>query len=389
MKIYADENMPFVRQFFADLGEIQLVDGRTLTPAQIADADVLLVRSVTKVNATLLAQNQQLKFVGTATIGVDHIDQPYLRERGICFSSAPGCNAQSVVEYILSSLFLLAEQQQKPLQQWTVAVIGVGQIGARLVSVLQALQVNVLQCDPIRAQQEPDFAHVSYGDLLQQASQGRVDALSFHVPLVTRGEHATVAMLDADRLRRLPETVAVLNACRGEVTCNKALLAEAQAGVRRPLVLDVWENEPNIATALMPFCRIATAHIAGHSVEGKARGTEMLYQALCKMLNISEKCSIADFCPVPAMEMLQISANFSLSDVQNLCRMLYDVRRDDTLFRFHLQDKRQTAPAPQGFDWLRKHYPPRREWSSLRLLPATPADAIPEYLIKLGFSSQH
>ncbi|MCT6700079.1 4-phosphoerythronate dehydrogenase [Rheinheimera sp. 4Y26] len=373
LKIYADENMPYVQQFFAELGQVQLVDGRNLMPAQVADADVLLVRSVTKVNAGLLSQNNKLRFVGTATIGVDHIDQSYLQQRGISFRSAPGCNAQSVVEYVLSSLFLLAEQQQKPLQQWTIGVVGVGQIGSRLVKALQALQVKVLQCDPLRASVEPDFAHTPFVDLLKQ-----VDALSFHVPLVKSGEHATLKLLNSQTLTQLAPEVAIINASRGEVTCNQALLAEAQNGTARPLVLDVWDNEPDVLKTLVPYCRIATAHIAGHSIEGKARGTEMLYLSLCRLLKIQPQNSLHDFCPPPVMEMLQISANFRLSDVQNLCRMLYDVRRDDALFRYHLNGN--------GFDWLRKHYPPRREFSSLRL--AAPGGAIPEYLTQLGFSSQ-
>lgn len=372
MKIYADENMPYVQQFFADLGTVQLVDGRQLTPLQVADADVLLVRSVTQVNEQLLSQNNQLKFVGTATIGVDHIDQTYLQSRDIRFSSAPGCNAQSVVEYVLSSLFLLAEQQQKPLQQWTVGVVGVGQIGSRLVKALQALEVTVLQSDPLRAANEPDFPQVDFTDLMT-----RVDALSFHVPLVKSGAHPTLKLLNTDNLAQLPSAVAIINASRGEVTCNQALLAEAKSGVQRPLVLDVWDNEPNVLRELVPYTRIATAHIAGHSIEGKARGTEMLYQALCKTLKIEPKHQLNDFCPVPVMEKLQISANFRLSDVQNICRMLYDVRRDDALFRFHLQG--------HGFDWLRKHYPPRREFSSLHVQLDNPAAAIPEFLRNLGF----
>lgn len=375
IKIYADENMPYVQQFFAGIGDVTLVNGRTLDAAQVADADVLLVRSVTKVNADLLAQNRQLRFVGSATIGVDHIDQNYLQQRGIHFTSAPGCNAQSVVEYVLSSLFVLAEQQQKPLTEWTVGVVGVGQIGSRLVRALNALQVKVLQCDPLRAETETNFPHLPFDDLLLQC-----DALSFHVPLSKGGPYPTAQLINAESLARIAPEVAIINASRGEVTCNQALLAEALAGIRRPLVLDVWQQEPHILQQLVPFTRIATAHIAGHSVEGKARGTEMLYQSLCKLLNIKAYLTIEQFCPPPAVDMLKISTNFSLSDVQNLCRMLYDVRRDDALFRYHLNGN--------GFDWLRKHYPPRREFSSLRLTSFDDS-AIPSYLTQLGFSSQH
>ena len=153
MKIYADENMPYVKDFFAELGEVTLVNGRTLTAEQIVDADVLLVRSVTKVNQQLLSKSPQLKFVGTATIGTDHIDQSYLQQRGIGFSSAPGCNAQSVVEYVLSSLFVLAEKYQWNLQQKTVGVVGVGNIYANeslfkagILPTKPANQLTLAQC---------------------------------------------------------------------------------------------------------------------------------------------------------------------------------------------------------------------------------------------------
>jgi erythronate-4-phosphate dehydrogenase len=375
MKIYADENMPYVKDFFADLGNVTLVDGRTLTADQIIDADVLLVRSVTKVNEQLLAQSPRLKFVGTATIGTDHIDQHYLQQRGISFSSAPGCNAQSVVEYVLSSIFVLAEKYQWNLQQKTVGVVGVGNIGRVLVSALQALSIKVLCCDPLRAAAEPDFPHIPFEELLPQ-----LDIVSFHVPLVKTGPDATVDLLNTQSLKLLKAECAVINACRGEVTNNNALLNEAQSGHKRALVLDVWANEPEPDVRLIPFTDIATAHIAGHSIEGKARGTEMLYQALCLQLGFTPEKTLAQVLPAAQVSEVKINSNFGLLDVQNLTRLLYDVRRDDTLFRFYMMQQQKK----QGFDWLRKSYPPRREYSSVRLT----GQEVPEFLTTLGFSSQ-
>ena len=380
MKIYADENMPYVKDFFADLGEVTLINGRTLTADQISDADVLLVRSVTKVNEQLLSKSPKLKFVGTATIGTDHIEQLYLQQRGIGFSSAPGCNAQSVVEYVLSSIFVLAEKYQWNLQQKTVGVVGVGNIGRVLVSALESLSIKVLCCDPQRAAAEADFPHIPFEQLLPQ-----MDIVSFHVPLVKTGPDATVDLLNSQTLKLLKSDCAVINACRGEVTNNDDLLAEAQwtelqSGQKRPLVLDVWANEPEPDVRLIPYTDIASAHIAGHSIEGKARGTEMLYQAFCQQLGLTPAKTLAQVLPEPQVSEVKINSDFGLLDVQNLTRLLYDVRRDDALFRFYMMQDNKT----QGFDWLRKSYPPRREYSSVRLT----GQEVPEFLTTLGFSTQ-
>ncbi len=370
MKIYADENMPLVQAFFAALGEVILFDGRNVSAAQLSDADILLVRSVTRVNADLLASNPRLQFVGTATIGTDHVDLAYLASRNIAFASAPGCNAQSVVEYVLSSLWALAEKYQWQLTQKVVAVVGVGSIGSKLVQALQALNINVLQCDPLRAAQDGQFNHTDFATVCRQA-----DIISFHTPLIQQGRHASMHLLNKAALALLKPDCAVINASRGAVVDNVALLQSQQNAVRpRPVVLDVWENEPDILTALLPYVDIATAHIAGHSVEGKARGTEMLYQQCCAVLQRPAVMSLSTLLAVPAMEKLQISPNFGLPDVQNLARLLYDVRRDDALMRCYLRS--------QGFDWLRKNYPPRREFSSLHLSGMQ----IPEYLPQLGFT---
>lgn len=371
MKIYADEQMPLVQQFFAEFGEICLFNGRALPADAIADADILLVRSVTQVNEALLAQNSRLQFVGTATIGMDHIDQVYLKQRQIPFYSAPGCNAQSVVEYVLSSLFFLAEKYQWNLSEKVVGIVGVGNIGRRLVKALQALQIPFLLSDPIRAAAEPDFPHIPFENLCQQA-----DILTFHVPMTKTGPYASWHLLNQQTLTMLKPDCAVINAARGSVIDNQALLAEAQAGHQRPLVLDVWEQEPDILLPLLPYLDIATAHIAGHSIEGKARGTEMLYRQWCLQQQKPIKYQLANFLPQPVIEKIRISQKFGLPDVQKLVRMVYDVRRDDSLFRYYIRRN--------GFDWLRKTYPARREFSALHLS----GTAIPDWLVKLGFSCQ-
>ena len=369
MQIFADENMPLVQQFFAGLGDVHLFNGRTVSAGQLKDADILLVRSVTNVDAALLAMNSRLRFVGTATIGTDHIDQAYLAQRNIPFASAPGCNAQSVTEYVLSSLWCLAEKYQWDLTDKTVGIVGVGNIGSRLAKALQAMNISVLLCDPPRAERESSFVHTSFEQLCKQA-----DIISFHAPLTSGGRWPTRHMLNKATLASLKPDCALINAARGAIFDNQALLADVVAAQpRRPIVLDVWENEPDILTALLSYADIATVHIAGHSVEGKARGTEMLYQQYCQLQGIPAKQQLSELLPVPAMEKIQISANFGLPDVQNLARLLYDVRRDDAILRQHI--------AEQGFDRLRKSYPARREFSSLQLC----GSSVPDYLLQLGF----
>lgn len=352
MNIFYDENMPFAAEFFADLGILTPFSGRSLSANDVSDADVLLVRSITKVNEALLNENTQLSFVGTATIGVDHIDQGYLAHRNINFNSAPGCNAISVAEYVLSAMVVLAERYLLSLSGLTVGIIGAGNTGSRLSEKLKALNIAHVLCDPILAESSTDER--SFVTLEQALS---CDVISLHVPLTREGEHPTYHLLDAERLSQLNESQILINACRGEVIDNQALLKMKQAGHPLKLVLDVWEAEPNILTPLIEYCEITTAHIAGYSLEGKARGTEMLYRALCQQLNISPNKHLSDFLPTPQIDSVEIKQEFDEILLNQMVKMVYDVRRDDAIFRQQINI--------QGFDHIRKTYPTRREFSSI------------------------
>lgn len=352
MNIFYDENMPFAAEFFADLGILTPFSGRSLSASDVSDADVLLVRSITKVNEALLNENTQLSFVGTATIGVDHIDQSYLAHRNINFNSAPGCNAISVAEYVLSAMVVLAERYLLSLSGLTVGIIGAGNTGSRLSEKLTALNIAHVLCDPILAESSSDGRSFA---TLEQALN--CDVISLHVPLTREGEHPTYHLLDAERLSQLNENQILINACRGEVIDNQALLKMKQAGHPLKLVLDVWEAEPNILMPLIEYCEITTAHIAGYSLEGKARGTEMLYRALCQQLNISPNKHLSDFLPTPQIDFVEIKQEFDEILLNQMVKMVYDVRRDDAIFRQQINI--------QGFDHIRKTYPTRREFSSI------------------------
>ena len=373
MKIYFDENMPYAAQFFGDLvPNCQTIPfaGRDVTAEQVADADVLLVRSITQVNEQLLYKNNQLKFVGTATIGVDHIDQDYLASRNVPFSSAPGCNAVSVAEYVISSLVVLAERYLLTLKTLKVGIIGAGNTGSRLAEKLDALGIEYCLCDPILQQSGDNRDFVSLEQVLA------CDVISLHVPLVKEGEHPTYHLLNQQRLAKLSDKQILINACRGDVIDNQALLAMKKAGHGIKLVLDVWENEPNLLTELIDYVEIASAHIAGYSLEGKARGTEMLYQSLCRQLNLPIKHQLNQLLPSASIDYIEIKQDYNEILLNQLVKIVYDVRRDDAIFRRQL--------ANQGFDTIRKTYPVRREFSSVRLAHASQYSAKPLY--SLGFT---
>ncbi len=261
MKILADQNMPLVEQYFADFGDVERFDGRNLQPEQLVGVDILLTRSVTNVDKALLTQADKLKFVGTATIGVDHIDTELLAERNIAFSSAPGCNAVAVAEYVISSLYALSQENASSLQGKTIGIVGVGSIGSCLRDKLSLLGLNVLLCDPPKYEAGELAEHIELDTLLAKA-----DIVTFHVPLVKQGPHKTLHMLDETRLKALKPGMTIINASRGDVIDNQALLALFEQGAKLDCVLDVWENEPNILLlclimCVMPVCILQGIHL--------------------------------------------------------------------------------------------------------------------------------
>lgn len=372
LNIVADENIPALQALLGSLGTVRTLPGRSMTAADLADTDVLLVRSITRVDRALL-EGTPVRFVGTATIGMDHVDQAYLREQSIAFSSAPGCNADAVVEYVLTVLYSLAAEQGFVLRDKTVGIIGVGNVGSRLQRRLQRLGIKLLLNDPPRAA-EGGESFVSLDRLLDEA-----DILCLHTPLVTAGPHPTQHLLGAAQLKRLRPGAIVLNAGRGAAIDGAALLQVAGQRPDLTLVLDVWENEPGIDTALAPFVRLGSPHIAGYSLDGKIRGTYMLYQALCQHLGLPEAAPLQDY--LPAASVPRVEAGPGLTPLE-LMRLLYDPYRDDRALRATLglpQAQRGVA-----FDRLRKEYPVRREFDTLTVTGRL-APALAEELVALGF----
>lgn len=358
MKIIADENMPLVEQIFSEIGEVQRVAGRSMSRADVGDADLLLVRSVTSVNAELLA-GSRVQFVGTATIGTDHVDQHYLQQQGIGFSSAPGCNADAVVDYVLSALFHLAEQQGFDPFLRTYGVVGVGNVGGRLAARLQRMGCRVLLNDPPRAA-AGEAGFVALEQVLAEA-----DVICLHTPLTRDGSSPTHHLLAEAELSSLRQGALLINAGRGPVIDNAALLKIADKRPDLTWVLDVWEHEPEVDSALAGRVAIATPHIAGYSHDGKIRGTYMLYEAYCRFAGVPVKHALAHFLPQPAVRKVEVTAAVMPLD---LIRMRYDPFRDDRALRQTLH--MNAVDQALAFDRLRKNYPQRREFSSLTVCGA-------------------
>lgn len=322
MKIVADENIAYAKHFFAQFGELVLLAGRSISAADVRDADVLLVRSVTSVNRALL-ENSAVKFVGSCTIGTDHVDVSYLEQAGIRFAFAPGCNAQAVVEYVLAAL----EGLQVDLRAARVGVVGCGNVGGRLLRCLHKRGVNAVGNDPFLA--NSDLPLVNLEEMMQ------CDVICLHTPLTKNGAHPTLHLFDKTRIEQLKTGAVLLNAGRGAVIDNAALLQRLEQRQDLHVVLDVWENEPAINGDLLAQVAIGTPHIAGYSAEGKLRGTEMVYAALCKFLGKPDTV-------MPLVLDGEITP--------------YDIFADDAALR-----EQFPVDGALAFDRLRKFYQPRRE----------------------------
>lgn len=366
LQIVADENIPFLSEFFKHFGKITALPGRAMTAADIHSAEILLVRSVTKVNQVLL-QDSKVKFVGTCTIGVDHLDKDYLDAREIVYASAPGCNAGGVVQYVLSAL-----AKVKPnWMQSKVGIVGCGNVGGRLYRVLQAAGVEVCAFDPFKDKNL--FNLVSWKELLD------CEIICVHTPLTVQGSNPTYHLFGETELNQLKPNTVLLNAGRGEVVDNKALLNRLEVKQDLTIVLDVWEGEPDIVPELLNQVALGTPHIAGYSYEGRVNGSLMIYRALGKYLGVSPSELMAIEKSVMTSAMGEVEC-LNFTDMNSSLLAIYDVTRDDAQLR---QLVAREGSAKNGFDVLRKNYPKRRELSHYCVSPQSPLVAS---LRALGFA---
>ena len=357
MKLVIDENIASAKQAFNQFGEILLTNGRDICNDILRNADVLIVRSITNVNENLLA-NTNVKFVGSATIGTEHIDTNYLNIKEIVFASSKGCNADSVTEYVFTSLIKIASERNLTIKDKTIGIIGVGNIGSKVVNIAQTLGLKVLKNDPPKERAGIGTGYVSLEEAIQ------ADIITLHVPLNRTGIDKTIHLLDSKRLNKIKANAVLINTSRGAVVDNTALL-NSISDRKLNVVLDVWEDEPYINPGLLQKVILSTPHIAGYSLEGKINGTKMIYDALCKFT-----ANPKEWQPVfPTIEHSEIelpASKFVEQKLHFIFKQIYNIANDDVLLRGILKiDKKEMGAF---FDKLRKEYPVRREFNNYTIL---------------------
>jgi erythronate-4-phosphate dehydrogenase len=378
MKIVADANIPFVRECFSSVGQVEVLSGRDITARVVADADALLVRSITPVNEELL-HGSAVRFVGTATIGFDHVDVACLERNKIGFASAPGSNANSAAEYVLAALLETGRKHNLRLEGKSIGVIGAGNVGSRVARKCEALGMRVLRNDPPLQRRTGDPHYVPIEALHE------CDFITIHTPLTHEGIDKTFHLADTRFFSSLKAGAVFFNASRGAVVDSPALKAAIGARRLRAVVLDVWEDEPDIDTGLLGMVDLGTPHIAGYSFDGKVAGMIMIYEALCTQFQLRPSRKSADFLPQPEVPKIELETG-GLNEEELLTRaveQVYRVKQDDANLREIVHqpaDKRG-----RFFDDLRKHYPVRREFHNTTVTLDKPRESLVRKLDGLGF----
>lgn len=379
MRIVADENIPFIKEACRDLGEVVLVPGRAMDKSVLNDADCLLVRSVTKVNHALL-DGTSVRFVATATIGTDHVDTVYLDSAGIGFASAPGSNANSVSEYVISALLCLAQRHGFHLTDKTIGVIGVGNVGTRVAHKAEALGMRVLCNDPPRAAVEGEAGFVSLETLLAQS-----DIVTMHTPLEQHGAHPTFHLANDAFFSTMKRGAIFINSSRGKVHDSAALLRAIKSGIVAHAVLDVWEHEPLVDEGLLRAVDLASPHVAGYSFDGKVNGTVMVVNAAREYFRQEGRTKPTDLLPDTFVPQITIDAtDLPVEQVLlKVTRSLFDSRTDDDTMRWMLTVPQEERAA--FFDTLRREYRVRREFIHSTVLLPQASPVLEKALIGLGF----
>ncbi len=340
MKIVVDDKIPYIREALACLSaETVYKKGSGICRADVLDADALIVRTRTLCNRELL-EGTSVRFIATATIGYDHIDQEYLRKAGIYWVSCPGCNATSVRQYVECCLLSMQRDMSMPLTGLTLGIVGCGHVGSKVRDMATDHGMKVLVNDPLIAK---DY-HVTHNGKVDYVTldeiKRRADIITFHVPMERNGQYATWHMANEAFFSQLERRPMIINSSRGAVVDNKALLRALEMGQIRQAIIDTWENEPAIDPVLLNKVYIGTPHIAGYSADGKVNADNMVIDALCEFFNLKRPDAI-----VPPS--LSSSFVYTGNPLQ-----LYDP----------LADSERLKQNIGKFEELRGNYPLRREF---------------------------
>jgi erythronate-4-phosphate dehydrogenase len=368
-----------VKEVFSTTGKVITVPGRTIDRAILEGFDVLLVRSVTKVDESLLS-GSRIRFIGTATTGMDHLDLAYLHKSGITFAAAEGANANSVVEYIWSLIIHHACEKLSALERFSIGVVGCGKIGSSVADRAERLGMKVLRNDPPLQE-----ARVT-GDWHDLEEILGCDIISLHVPLTKDGLFPTFHLFDREKFSRLTPRTYFINASRGAVADNPALLECVKKLSPGKISLDVWEEEPYINTSLLSCANLSTPHVAGYSYDGKVKGTVMLYESLCRWTKMTTDPKITRDLVQPLDTVIEIHNKSKKHEeiLLEIVVMAYDIERDDANLRkiLKIRDREERGRI---FDRLRKEYPARREFTNYRVKLSAPDKTLAEKIKILGF----
>jgi len=381
MKIVIDEKIPFIRGAFERWADVVYSPGSKIDAGMVADADALIVRTRTKCNASLL-EGSSVRIVASATIGFDHIDTTWLDSHGIRWANAPGCNSGSVMQYITSLLFFLARKHSLDLSTLTLGIVGVGNVGSKVEHAARSLGMRVLLNDPPRERQESDPGlHIGAGRGGTQFHPLReiltdCDIITFHVPLTLEGGDKTFHLLDEHNILRMKRSAILINSSRGEVVDNSALREALKVRLLRGAALDVWEGEPAADPELIDLADIATPHIAGYSVDGKANATVSSVRTVAAHLGLPMRDWAPAALPPPARPLIDLTGQGGAAPLDQVAQAVihtYPIREDDLLFR---NDK-------ENFEYLRDNYRIRREFGSYSVRTGNAEAA--RILSELGF----
>lgn len=372
MKFIIDDKIPYIKGALEPFGQVLYLPGPKTTPEIAKYADAIITRTRTSCNKQLLA-GSTVKIIATATIGFDHIDTDYCDKAGIKWTNAPGCNSSSVEQYIASALLVLAERKDFTLKGKTIGVVGVGQVGSKVARVCALFGMNVLLNDPPRARKEGSSLFCSLNRIMQEA-----DIITLHVPLQSQGEDATYHLADESFFKNLKRKPILINSCRGEVLDSSATKSALENRLISGLVIDCWENEPDIDLELLKMTDLATPHIAGYSKDGKANGTSQSIQAISRFLGLGIDDWKAQGVELPKNTTIDLDGS-TLTEQELLAKAVlqtYDIRTDDA----DLRDN------PALFEKLRGDYPVRREYPVYAIQCRKVGENVKEILKALGFN---
>lgn len=341
MKIVVDNAVPFIEGVFEPYAEVVYMKGSDICRENVADADALIIRTRTRCDGNLL-EGSSVKIIASATIGMDHIDEVYCASKGIFVQNAPGCNAGGVMNYVISALYGIGARRGLDFSGATFGIVGVGNVGSRVEAAARLLGFNVLLCDPPRAEREGGAQFCSLDKLLRES-----DIVSLHLPL----DGSTRRIANEEFFAKLKPGVVFMNCSRGEVVDDEALKrAIPKLG---PVVVDTWNNEPDVDRELLDMVDIATPHIAGYSYQGKQKGTAAAVRAVARFFDIKELFEFFPAYDVATLSAVHLDvAGKTQGEIASIIQYNYPIFTDDFLFRTN----------PSSFEELRKNYRYRKEF---------------------------